>query len=158
MKTKGVFFDLGGTLLVMRRDRVFQKVLSEQGREVDLQKVHAAYMKVEQWWLSVYGNKALSEQETNDAYRDLDAKVFLAIFKEETNEEAERVSRIVRQRWSVLENEIPPSLFPDTEPLLARLRGDGFTLALVSNAPAETAGVVESVGLGKYLSHVVISG
>jgi hypothetical protein len=78
MQTRGVFFDLGGTLLVMRRDRIFRKVISEQGREVDLERVHSAYVKVESWWLTVYGNRELSPEKTDEAYRDLDAKVFLA--------------------------------------------------------------------------------
>ena len=158
MTTRAVFFDLGGTLLVMRRDRVFRRVLSEQGREVGLEAVHSAYVKVESWWLSVYGNKALSAEQTNEAYRDLDAKVFLHLFPGEDPAEADRVSKVARARWPVLEKEVPLVLYPDAEPLLSRLARDGYSMALVSNAPSDTAKVVEALGLKRYLQHVVISG
>lgn len=132
-----VFFDLGGTLLVMRRDRIFGKVLSEQGRDVGLEAVHSAYVRVESWWLSVYGNRELSPEQTTEAYR---------------------VSKLARQRWPELEKTVPLELYPDAEPLLRRLVEDGYTSVLVSNAPPDTARVVEALGLKRYLKHVVISG
>jgi HAD superfamily hydrolase (TIGR01549 family) len=155
---KAVFFDLGGTLLVMRRDRILSKVLSEQGRAVGLETIHSAYVKVESWWLSVYGNRALTPEQTNEAYRDLDAKVFLTLFPGEDPSEADRVSKLARQRWPELEKTVPLELYPDAEPLLAKLVDDGYTCALVSNAPPDTDRVVEALGLKRYLKHVVISG
>lgn len=142
----------------MRRDRIFRQVLSELGREVDLEKVHSAYIRVETWWLSVYGNRKLSPEETSEAYRDLDAKVFLFLFPGESPEEADRVSRVVRSRWPELEKTITPELYPDAEPTLSWLSEAGFVMALVSNAPPDTAKVVEDLGLRKYIPHIVISG
>jgi HAD superfamily hydrolase (TIGR01509 family) len=142
----------------MRRDRIFCKVLSELGRNVDLEKVHSAYIKVESWWLSVYGNRKLGPEETAEAYRDLDAKVFLFLFPGESNAEAERVSKVVRSRWPELEKSIPPELYPDAGPTLAWLAQAGFVAALVSNAPPDTVKVVEDLGLRKYIPHIVISG
>jgi putative hydrolase of the HAD superfamily len=142
----------------MRRDRIFRQVLSELGRGVDLEKVHSAYIKVESRWLSVYGNRKLSPEETADAYRDLDAKVFLSLFRSESPEEADKVSRVVRSRWPVLEKSIPPDLYPDAEPTLSWLAEAGFVMALVSNAPPDTVKVVEDLGLRKYIPHIVISG
>jgi HAD superfamily hydrolase (TIGR01549 family) len=153
-----VFFDLGGTLLVMRRDRIFRKVLGEQGRDAELEAVHSAYEKVESWWLTVYGNKALTPEQTNEAYRDLDSKVFLALFPDAGPDEADRVSKLARQRWPQLEKTVPLELYPDAEPLLARLVADGYTSVLVSNAPSDTAKAVEDIGLNRYLQHVIISG
>lgn len=153
-----VFFDLGGTLLVMRRDRIFAKVLSEQGRDTGLEAVHSAYVRVESWWLSVYGNRELSPEQTTEAYRDLDAKVFLSLFPGEGPAEADRVSKIARQRWPELEKTVPLELYPDAEPLLKKLVEDGYTSVLVSNAPPDTAQVVEALGLKRYMKHIVISG
>ncbi len=158
MTTKGVFFDLGGTLLVMRRDRIFRRLLQEDGRDVDLESIHSAYVKEDSWWLSTYGKRALSPEATNEAYRDLDTKVFLDLFPQETFEEADRVSRLARERWPELEKGVPPELYPDAEPLLRRLNGDGYSLALVSNAPPDTAKVVEALGLSRYIKAIVISG
>ena len=143
---------------MMRRDRIFRQVLSELGREVDLEKVHSAYIRVETWWLSVYGNRKLSPEETSEAYRELDAKVFLLLFPVESPEEADRVSKIVRSKWSELEKTIHPELYPDAEPMLSWLSGAGFVMALVSNAPPDTVKVVEDLGLRRYVPHIVISG
>jgi len=158
LNTKAVFFDLGGTLLVMRRDRIFRRVLQEVGRDVDLERIHSAYLKAESWWLSYYGARVLSEEETAEAYRDLDQKVFSALYPGESGQEAFRISKLVRKRWPELETEIPLELYPDAEPTLERLVGDGYALGLISNAPADTGRVVRALGLTKYLSTIVISG
>ncbi len=142
----------------MRRDRIFRKVLSELGRDVELEKAHAAYINVESWWLSVYGNRILSPVETSEAYRDLDAKVFLSLFPGESSEEADRVSRVARSRWPELEKTVPLELYPDAQPTLSWLAEARYIMALVSNAPPDTAKVVEELGLRKYIPHIVISG
>ncbi len=158
MKTKAVFFDLGGTLLVMRRDRIFSKLLSEAGLETSLEHVHAAYVKAEPWWIATYGNRELSPEQTNEAYRDLDAKVFRELFPKQTEDETGRVSKLARERWSQLEKEVPLELYSDSMPLLERLSKDGYALALVSNAPPDTGKLVDALGLPRYINNVVISG
>jgi len=157
-RTKAVFFDLGGTLLVMRRDRIFRRVLEEEGYLTGLEAVHLAYAKVETRWLSTYGGRAMSPGETADAYRDLDEKAFSTLFPAGSHSEAVRVSRQVRKRWPELEHEIPLELYPDVEPTLGRLKKDCYSVGLVSNAPADTGRVVEALGLTKYLDTTVISG
>jgi len=158
LRKKAVFFDLGGTLLVMRRDRIFRKVMQEEGREVDIEKIHSAYMAAEPWWLSFYGKQILTPEQTGEAYRRLDQKVFSALFPDEGKSEALRISTRVRKRWPELESEIPLALYPDAEPTLSKLAGDGYSLGLISNAPADTGRVVEALGLSRYLDPVVISG
>lgn len=158
MKTKAVFFDLGGTLLIMRRDRIFRNVLAEEGLEVSLQRVHSAYLRAESWWLSTYGSQKMTPEQTTEAYRELDAKVFGDIFPKETLDEAARVSIRVRQRWPEMEKDVPLELYPDSVPLLEKLSNDGFVMALVSNAPPDTGRAVDALGLSHYLKTVVISG
>jgi HAD superfamily hydrolase (TIGR01549 family) len=157
-RTKVVFFDLGGTLLVMRRDRIFRRVLEEEGYRTGLDAVHSTYTKEETRWLSTYGDRVMTPSETTDAYRNLDEKVFSALFPSERRSEAIRVSKQVRKRWPELEHEIPLELYPDVDPTLGRLKRDGYSMGLVSNAPADTGRVVEALGLSKYLDSVVISG
>lgn len=158
MERKAVFFDLGGTLLVMRRDRIFRKVLKEEGYDLGPARIHAAYLNAEPWWLSLYGSRVLSPVQTQDAYRHLDEKVFSALFPHESGSEALRISKQVRKRWPELEGEIPLELYPDAEPTLRRLKKADYSLGLVSNAPADTDRVVDALGLSKYLDSVVISG
>ena len=155
---KAVFFDLSGTLLVMRRDKILRKVLAELQMEVSLESVHSAYVKVESSWLSVYGNRAITLEETEEAYRQKDAQVFLRLFPDATSKDAERISSAARKRWPELEKTVPPVLYPDAQPTLKRLSEDGYSLGLVSNAPPETAKVVESLGLQRYVRSVVTSG
>jgi len=158
LRKKAVFFDLGGTLLVMRRDRIFRRVLIEEGWDVPLEKIHTTYLEEERWWLSHYGPRSMSPEQTTEAYRHLDQRVFSALFPDETEAESLRVSRQVRKRWPELGNEIPLALYPDVEPTLTRLKFEGFSMGLISNAPADTAKTVESLGLNDYLDPVVISG
>ena len=158
MRKKAVFFDLGGTLLVMRRDRVFRRVLQEVGRSASLDRIHSAYLKEESWWVSYYGARVMTEKETEEAYRMLDQKVFSALYPGESEMESFRVSILVRKRWPELEAEIPLELYPDAEPVLERLSEDGHALGLISNAPADTSRAVQALGLTRYLGTVVISG
>ena len=158
MKTRAVFFDLGGTLLVMRRDRIFRRVLREAGRDIDLERIHSAYLKAESWWVPYYASRVLNADETSEAYRVLDQKVFLILYPEENESEALKISKLVRKRWPELETEIPLELYPDAKPTLDRLSGDGYVLGLISNAPANTGKAVEALGLTRYLGTVVISG
>ena len=158
MKTKAVFFDLGGTLLVMRRDRIFRRVLQETGRDVGLDRIHAAYLNAESRWMPYYAARVLNEEETSEAYRELDQMVFSALYPGEGEPEAFRASKLVRKRWPELESEIPLELYPDAEPVLERLARDGYALGLISNAPADTVRAVEALGLTRYLGTIVISG
>lgn len=155
---KAAFFDLGGTLLVMRRDRIFLRVLGEEGYEADPSTLHSVYARADSWWLSVYGGGVMTPGQTAEAYRSLDEKVFSDLFPHVSRPEAFRVSSLVRKRWRELEGEIPLELYPDAEPTLNRLKKDGYSLALVSNAPAETTETIKSLGLSTYLESVVISG
>ena len=157
-RTKAVFFDLGGTLLVMRRDRIFNRVVEEEGYSTGLDAIHSTYARMDTWWLLAYGGRVMTPAETDDAYRDLYEKVFSALFPDKGRSEAVRISKQVRKRWPELESEIPLELYPDVDPTLSRLKKDGYSMGLVSNAPADTGKAVEALGLSKYLDSVVISG
>lgn len=158
MTIRAVFFDLGGTLLVMRRDKVFRKVLLEQGLDVDLERIHRAYLRVEISWLDKYSKKELTPEQTKEAYRDLDANVFQALFPDSPVAQAYSVSKKIQTTWPEVAKSVPLELYPDTIPTLTRLKEDRYVLALVSNAPPDTKDAVESLGLSGYLDPVVISG
>ena len=115
-------------------------------------------MATESWWLSAFGNKVMTPEQTNEAYRELDERTFKSLYPNEDHGEAIRISKLVRKRWPELENEIPLELYPDVEPTLSKLSNDGYFLGLISNAPPDTARVVEVLGLRKHLRSVVISG
>ena len=142
----------------MRRDRIFRHVLAEEGYDIGLGDVHSAYVQAESPWLSNYGGRVMTPTQTKEAYRDLDEKVFSALFPAASRPEAVRVSRQVRKRWPELEGDIPLELYPDVTPTLTRLEKDGYSMGLVSNAPPDTGRTVEALGLSRFLDSVVISG
>lgn len=158
MTKKAVLFDLGGTLLVMRRDRIFRKVLSQEGYRASVAKIHSAYAVVESAWLKRYGYRNLSPEKSMESYRRLDAMAFRQIFPRAPPKEALRMSRLLRKRWPEIGKTVPPKLYPDVEPTLGRLKRRGISLALVSNAPPDTMDLVESLGLQRYFQQFVISG
>ena len=157
MVTRAVFFDFGGTLFVMKHHSALQLLLREEGREVDLRSIHAAYMKAEPWWLSVYGSGPTDPRATEDAYRALDARVVLELFPDETPSGADEFSRRAREKGLAIEEAMPSELYPDAMPLLAELKREGFLMGLISNATARTRKTVEATGLTDYLDPIVIS-
>lgn len=158
MARKAVFFDLGGTLLVMRRDRVISLILSDAGYRATPEEVHSAYFRVEGSWLLADGNRNTTPNEAEESYRRLDAMVFNTLFPGHSEDEAARVSDLMRSRWPVAQQSVPLELYPDVRPTLERLRGDGYVMALVSNAPPDTAKTIEALGLPTLIPTIVVSG
>ncbi|MDG6909112.1 MAG: HAD-IA family hydrolase [Nitrososphaerota archaeon] len=158
MKKRAVFFDLGGTLLVMRRDRIISRILTGSGYSATADEVRSAYFAVEPGWLLAYGHRRFTPEESEESYRQLDALVFRHLFPGSSDAEAERLSHLMRKMWPEVQESIPLELYPDAEPTLRRLSDAGFKLALVSNAPPDVAGTVSDLGLEKYFPVVVVSG
>lgn len=158
MGTKAVFFDFGGTLLVMRRDRIISRILSDAGYPSTSDQVHSAYLRAEPSWLLSYGDKTMTGEETEEAYRQLDAMIFRILFPGEPEDKVRWASGLMRSQWRVVEKSVPLELYPDVVPTLKRLRSDGYTLGLVSNAPPDTVKAINALGLPDYLPTVVVSG
>jgi HAD superfamily hydrolase (TIGR01509 family) len=158
LRIRAVFFDLGGTLLVMRRDRIVSKILSDIGYPVEPRQVHSAYFKVEPSWLSVYGGRTMTGEETEEAYRQLDAMIFRLLFPDRGPEETDRVSALTRGQWPIVAKTFPPELYPDAIPVMEQLRDEHYSLGLISNAPPDTVQTIQSLGLGRYLTTIVVSG
>ncbi len=155
---KAVFFDLGGTLLKLRRDSIFRAVLAENGHIASLDKIHSAYASAESAWLRRYGFRNLSPDRSVESYRRLDAMAFRRVVPGATSQEVLKVSRLMRKRWPELEDRFPPVLYQDAIPTLRRLKRKRLSLGLVSNAPPDTRGVVLRLGLQRYMKNIIISG
>ncbi|MDA4129028.1 MAG: HAD family hydrolase [Thaumarchaeota archaeon] len=158
MKTRAIFFDLGGTLLKMRRDTIMKTVLGWEGHNVAESQVHDAYFKIEPEWVKQYGLRIHNEKETKRAYAKLDYMVLNEMSIPGDTEELTRLAELIRDSWPKLEDEVRPALYPESNHLLSQLKSEGFILGLISNAPPETSQTVEKLGLQKYLDPVVISG
>ena len=156
MKKTAVFFDFGGTLLVMRRDRIISRILTGNGYPATPDEVGSAYFAIEPAWLRAYGGKKSTPEQSEESYRVLDAMVFRHLFPD--SPESERLSRLMRKMWGEVQRSIPLELYPDVEPTLRRLSDDGYKLALVSNAPPDVAETVSDLGLRRYFPVIVVSG
>jgi putative hydrolase of the HAD superfamily len=155
---RSVFFDLGGTLLIMRRDRVLQRVLQDEGYSVELKRIRASYEEMEPGWLEYYAGHHATGSAAVEAYRRLNALVIKNLGITKSAKEAERLSNLARDRREEISSSIPVELYPDAEPALSKLTSLGLTLALVSNAPPDTSQTVDELGLSRYIKHIVISG
>ncbi len=142
----------------MRRDRIFKRILHDEGYEASVERIHASYARAESAWLKRYGYRRLSPEKSVESYRRLDAMAFRGAFPEAPKPEAARLSKLMRRRWAELERDFPLRLYPDAEPTLRRLKRQRLRLGLVSNAPPDTGDVVLRLGLGRFLDCAVISG
>jgi putative hydrolase of the HAD superfamily len=158
LSIRAVFFDLGGTLLVMRRDRIISSILSDAGYQVEPEQVHSAYYSAEPSWTAFYGEKRMTGEETEEAYRQLDAKIIRILFPGRAPQEVDRLSSLTRSQWPAVSKSVPLELYPDAIPTLGQLKAEGYTLGLISNAPPDTTQAIESLGLPRYLPTIVVSG
>ncbi len=153
-----MFFDLGGTLLIMRRDKIISRILTEAGFPTTTERVHSAYFAAEPAWLGLYGGKTMNGEETEEAYRQLDAMIFRLLFPGQQSDVVEKASGLTRSRWPEVEKTVPLELYPDAVPTLEKLKSDGYTLGLVSNAPPDTLKAVRALGLPRFMPTIVVSG
>ena len=144
--------------MVMRRDRIISKILTDEGYPVEPEQVHSAYFKVEPSWLTVYGERTMTGEETEEAYRQLDAMICRLLFPNQSEEEVERVSGLTRRLWATVEKTVPLELYSDAIPTLERLKSEGYIMGLVSNAPPDTLKAIDFLGLARYLPVIVVSG
>lgn len=153
-----VFFDLGGTLLVLRRNLILSSILVAEGYAVTAEEVRNSYAVVEPRWLQEYSGRSAKAAEAIKAYDRLNALVIEHLGLTKNSDESTKLSMLARERWDQVSSTVPLQLYPDVEPVLSRLRALKITTALVSNAPADTVETVEALGLSRYLGHIIISG
>jgi HAD superfamily hydrolase (TIGR01549 family) len=158
LRTRAVFFDLGGTLMVMRRDRIISRILSDAGYPTEPARVHSAYFKAEPSWIAFYGERRMTGEDTEEAYRQLDVRIIRILFPGRPAKEVDRLSRLTRRQWPMVAKSVPLELYPDATPTLGRLKAEGYILGLISNAPPDTTKAIESLGLPRYLPIIIVSG
>lgn len=145
-------------MLKMRRDRVMQTALRGEGFRISEKRIHEAYLKVEPGWVRSYGSQVLRGREAEAAYQELDVRVLEEIRVGGSTADRDGLAARIRERWDEVDSIMKPVLYPESVPLLRRLKREGFVLGLISNAPPNTEQTVAQLGLNKYLDPVVISG
>jgi putative hydrolase of the HAD superfamily len=148
---RAVFLDAGGTLIHLDRGFILA-ALAEQGVAKD----EAAFLIADQSAREHRAAAIRSGQVLDDAtsWRVYAARLLELL--EATGDAAEGVSAAVRARhragtlWTHVE--------PGTLETLAQLKGQGYTLGVVSNADGRVESFLQYVGITKYLDFVVDSG
>lgn len=142
----------------MRRDKVIQSVLRDEGISVSEATIHRAYHMVEPVWLQGYGSRVLKGADADAAFEELDALVLREAKAVQDKRRSDELALLIRRRWAEVDKIIRPEMYEESVPLLRKLKSAGLRLGLISNAPPETKRTVLELGLDKYLDPLVISG
>src|SRR5215472_3790436 len=161
MKTRGVLFDLGGTLLDYRREEVLRAVLKEKGLDVAAARILESYEKVDPIW-----TQTMAKIPQEKLWPDSLLEQFDHLTLEHLGLEKEQgpLARFVRENWDRVDHQLPQSLvrraFDDVLPCLNALQKIGMKMGIVSNIPSierlETE--VDGLGLSRFFSVLIASG
>jgi putative hydrolase of the HAD superfamily len=153
---RAVFFDVGNTLLFPYPSvsEVCREILADEGHIHDLSAIDALMPLVDEYYEDRYRTDDTfwtDEGETSQVwvgmYSLLCRRLGIA-------EEPERIARRVydefgdHARWRA---------YDDVAPALARLAESGVELGIISNWDSRLSGLLDGLGLGRYLTTVVAS-
>lgn len=154
--SKGIFFDLGGTLTTANPSVAEQIVqtLADFGHPLPHHKVaHALNSRAPQFEDPKNSGWTLTHERSyafwTHYYDSALAELGIA--------SAER-GDIVLRIYDKLSQPQGYGLYPDVIPVLERLAGEGYTLALISNWEAWGAELVEFLGISRYFPTQALSG
>lgn len=153
---KAIFFDVGNTLLAPYPSvsEVVRQVLAEEGHVRDLSAIDDLLPLVDEYYEDRYRTDDTfwtSEQETSQVWVGMYSLLCQRLGIEL---DAERIAMRVydefgsSRRWRA---------YDDVEPAFARLSSAGIVLGLISNWDRRLAGLIEGLGLARYLDVVISS-
>lgn len=153
---KGVFFDLGGTLTTANPSVAEQIVqtLADFGHPVPHHNVAGALQRRAPQFDDPKNSGWTLNHERSYAFW---THYYDSVLSELGISSAER-SDIVLRIYEKLSQPRGYGLYPDVIPVLERLAGEGYTLALISNWEAWGAELVEYLGISRYFPTAVLSG
>ena len=158
-RPKAVFFDVGGTLLKAHPSvgHVYADVLRRFGRKLDPLLVQSAF---EAGW----GAAAAPEPGGRCRFSSHPGGE-LGFWRQLINRvlsEAGDDAKLGDEEFATIHRELSRPdryrLFPDTLPVLSRLRAAGVTLAVVSNWDGRLPALLDGLGVARYFSAAVVSG
>ena len=153
---RAVFFDVGNTLLYPHPSvsEVCRQILAEEGHVHDLGAIDALMPLVDEFYEDRY--------RTDDTFWTDEAQtsqVWIGMYsflcrKLGIEDGAERIALRVYQEFGRAERW---RAYDDVEPAFRRLRERGMLLGLISNWDARLVGLVDGLGLARFLDTVVSS-
>ena len=160
-KIRGVFFDLGGTLLDYRKEEVFGALLEEKGIRVGPERIIRAYDVVEKEWKRNLPGYQYSPPSGEEAIRRWDRMLLEQLGVPGNLDE---LARFVSENWDRMDKQLPRNLvrrrYPDVLPCLERVRQHGLKTGIVSNiwSEARLRSELEGLELLEYFPVLVASG
>ena len=150
----GVLFDFGGTLARYPRVEILQTILEEQGISVNDEDLRRAINRGDEYWEEKYGQ---SMEWNNDVAQEVDRFI---LREAGIGDRADEVASIAVRRWEHLDKEYDWIAFPDVEPCLAALRGEGIQMGVVSNCPSKEFLIdnLSNIGIMDFFACLVASG
>lgn len=147
---KYIWFDLGYTLVYVKREESYQKRLKQFGVDVSLEDLRIAFHLTDKKFMREFPGLLGKKRElyANSYYEILHNYLHLDINvnKDELIEPED--SSNPKGHWQV---------FKDTLPVLQRLKEKRFGIGLISNWNDTAREVLQETGIISYLDHVVIS-
>jgi len=154
MKPTAIFFDVGGVLMSMDRDRVAREYVAlARSRRVTFDAVRAMYAQLDDEIPARARNSpplSLDERVGENFWRTLFADGWARLGLAPN---AAAVTKLYRAFRRGAFNRA----FDDARPALDALQARGFLLGVVSNFTPNLHDVLQTLGLARYFSHVVIS-
>jgi putative hydrolase of the HAD superfamily len=150
MPVSFLWFDIGYTLLHMRREPAYQKALRELGYEIDLEELKLAFHLADKYFMrefpGVFGNGRYSPSPW-----------FLGVLNYRLGVKADLCA--LASRWHELQLEFQPYWVPYdcVVPALTELRRRGLRLGVISNWDASARILLARHGLERFFEHVVVS-
>ncbi len=152
-KVRAIFFDAGNTLVFPRVDVLVDAVRSlgySAAPEDFYESERLAKRKLDEWlWPQIHSGEIPAGV---DSYYWVDYLTRLVEQLKVPLEDRLRVAESLGENYKNIE--VWTRVFQGTEEYLARLRGDGYYLAVISNSIGRMEELMNFVGMTKYLSFV----
>lgn len=150
MAVSYIWFDLGYTLLYLKRETTYQKTLAEAGFHVTIDELEKHFHLMDKYFMREYPG-ALG------AKREVVMPWYLGALNYQMGIMAD-VSEL-ETRWAQMQDKTPGywSSFPQVEGLLKNLRKEGYRLGVISNWDHTARSILDENGLTRYFDNIVIS-
>jgi len=150
MSISYIWFDLGYTLLYLKRETTYQKTLAEAGFHVTIDELEKHFHLMDKYFMREYPGALGAKPEVVMPW-------YLGALNYQMGIMADVVE--LECRWVKMQKRTTKywSAFPQVENLLKGLRKDGYRLGVISNWDNTARKILEENDLADYFDNIIIS-